>query len=140
MKISLIEVMVNTYPKGFENWRMYRIEYGGHAKECLMECAIWLPPNSDRWELEDLFSKWQPEDKEGDIEVEEIKKKKLIRNRIKCKLCEDIIESKYCHDFVKCKCGKVFVDGGLDYMRYGGEEENIEDLSEWKDIECIDGR
>lgn len=39
------------------------------------------------------------------------------RNMIKCKFCGDIIESKHRHDFVTCKCGKVSVDGGLDYQR-----------------------
>ncbi len=134
MKISLTEIMVNTYPEGFENWRMYRIEYGGHAGACLKECIIWLPPNSNRWELEDLFSKWQPKEDEEEIQ-DEIKKNRLVRNRLKCKLCGDVIESKYRHDFVECKCGKVFVDGGLDYMRWGGDRDQIEDLSEWEDID-----
>lgn len=43
------------------------------------------------------------------------------RNRAKCGKCGDIIESKTRHDFVKCKCGAIFLDGGLDYCRRGGD-------------------
>lgn len=43
MKISLIEQIVSTYPKGMEKFRMYRIEYGGHGPNCLCEGTIWLP-------------------------------------------------------------------------------------------------
>lgn len=59
--------------------------------------------------------------------------KKLIRNRIKCKKCGDIIESKTVHDFVKCKCGSVFTDGGTEYLRRGGNLENIEELDEYEE-------
>jgi len=34
--------------------------------------------------------------------------------------CFDIIESHHRHDFVSCKCGTIFLDGGMDYIRYGG--------------------
>jgi hypothetical protein len=43
--------------------------------------------------------------------------KKIIQNKIKCNVCKEIIESKYRHDFVSCKCGRVSVDGGKDYLR-----------------------
>ena len=138
MKVSLTEMMVTTYPKGFEGWRMFRIEYGGHAEVCLMECVIWLPPNSDRKEIEDLFSKWQPEDQiDSQVEVSDIEivKKKLVRNAARCKLCGDVVESRYRHDFVMCSCEAMFVDGGLDYIRIGGNLDELEDLSEWEDIE-----
>lgn len=60
---------------------------------------------------------------------------KLVRNRIKCLDCDDIIESTWVHDFKYCKCGKAFVDGGLEYCRCGHENlDRIEDLSEWKEI------
>ena len=41
----------------------------------------------------------------------------LLRNSIKCNHCNDEIESKHVHDFVTCKCGKVAVDGGLNYSK-----------------------
>ena len=45
--------------------------------------------------------------------------------KIKCKKCGDIIESKYRHDFKECKCGSIFIDGGQDYCRIGGEHTDI---------------
>lgn len=60
---------------------------------------------------------------------------KILKNKIRCNYCGDVIESKYTHDFQQCKCGKVFVDGGKDYLRRGypsdaTPEEAYEDLSE----------
>lgn len=43
----------------------------------------------------------------------------IIKNQIKCNHCNEIIESKYRHDFKYCKCEKVFVDGGKDYLKRG---------------------
>jgi hypothetical protein len=60
----------------------------------------------------------------------------LLRNRIKCKHCGDIIESTHVHDFKYCKCGKVFVDGGREYCRYGfpggSPEDHMEFLTEYE--------
>ena len=55
---------------------------------------------------------------------------KIIVNKIKCKKCGDVIESTYRHDFKFCKCGAVAVDGGKDYLRRLGYEEDYEELSE----------
>ena len=62
---------------------------------------------------------------------------KIIKNKIRCKYCGDVIESKYRHDHKRCKCGKVFVDGGKDYLRRGypadsTPEEAYEELSEYE--------
>ena len=57
--------------------------------------------------------------------------KKTIKNSIQCKLCRDILVSKTTHDFVTCSCGKVSVDGGIDYGRWLGDLENIIDLTEY---------
>lgn len=45
MRVSLVEYGVRNYPPGMEHWRLYRIEYGGHAEACLCEGLIWLPEN-----------------------------------------------------------------------------------------------
>lgn len=42
--------------------------------------------------------------------------KKILVNRIQCDWCGDVITSYTVHDFKFCKCGKVFVDGGTDYL------------------------
>lgn len=64
--------------------------------------------------------------------IMENERKKLVRNAIKCLKCGDVIESKSRHDWVQCSCGACFVDGGLDYMRVGGNYGDWEDLSEWE--------
>ena len=56
----------------------------------------------------------------------------LTRNKCRCLSCKDIIESKHRHDFVWCSCKSIFTDGGLDYIRRGGNSMLIEDLSEYK--------
>lgn len=43
--------------------------------------------------------------------------RQIIQNEIKCNSCDDIIWSAHRHDYKKCKCGKVFVDGGMAYIR-----------------------
>ncbi len=61
---------------------------------------------------------------------------KLKRNRAICLGCLDIIESKHRHDFVSCTCGKLSVDGGLDYARRVSEsKDGWEDLSVYEQIE-----
>lgn len=44
---------------------------------------------------------------------------------IKCAKCGDIIQSQYRHDFRWCFCKSIFIDGGDDYCRIGGEFKNI---------------
>ena len=60
------------------------------------------------------------------------KKEEIISNKIKCKKCGDIIESKSTNDYKKCFCGAVAVDGGKDYLKRIGNEEDYDDISEIK--------
>ena len=62
----------------------------------------------------------------------ENKKEEIINNKIKCKKSGDIIESKSTNDYKRCSCGAVAVDGGKDYLKRMGNEENYEELSELK--------
>lgn len=56
---------------------------------------------------------------------------KIKTNKIQCNHCLDIIESTYRHDFKQCSCGKVFVDGGKDYLRRGFDHaDDYTELSE----------
>ncbi|OLA34489.1 MAG: hypothetical protein BHW38_03000 [Firmicutes bacterium CAG:321_26_22] len=57
------------------------------------------------------------------------KKEEIIRNKIKCKKCGDIIESKSTNDYKRCSCGAVAVDGGIDYLKRVGNEEDYKELS-----------
>jgi hypothetical protein len=46
--------------------------------------------------------------------------------KIKCLGCGAILESLHRHDFVGCDCrNNTFVDGGYDYLRYGGVDLNL---------------
>lgn len=59
----------------------------------------------------------------------------IVKNAIRCKHCGDIIESTYRHDFKFCSCHRCAVDGGLDYLRRCGGQDDWEDLSEFKEVE-----
>ena len=44
-------------------------------------------------------------------------------SKIKCLECNTILESTYKWDFRSCLCpNQTFVDGGTDYLRFGGKE------------------
>lgn len=55
------------------------------------------------------------------------KKEEIISNKIKCKKCGDIIESKSTNDYKRCSCGAV--NGGKDYLKRIGNDEDYEELS-----------
>lgn len=64
------------------------------------------------------------------------KQKKITHNRAQCRKCGDIIESKSVHNWVQCKCGEIFVDGGLEYCHWGANDlENIIDMCEYESEE-----
>ena len=59
-------------------------------------------------------------------------------NKARCKSCGTIVESKHRHDWVKCFCFNprnassrgFFLDGGKDYIRFGGNFSDIDWLHE----------
>lgn len=57
--------------------------------------------------------------------------KRLIQNVAKCYDCGDVIQSTHVHDWVPCSCGNIFVDGGLEYIRFGYQNDNWISLCEW---------
>lgn len=59
-------------------------------------------------------------------------------NKARCLACGDVIESKHRHDFVYCSCETIFVDGGKDYLRRGGDFTKFEELSETDDDSSTD--
>ena len=42
--------------------------------------------------------------------------------KIKCLICGDIIESESVHNLVSCKCKSCHIDGGQDYLHFGGND------------------
>ena len=57
-------------------------------------------------------------------------KEKILSNKVKCLHCGDVIESKTVHDFQKCSCGSISIDGGHEYLKRIGKEEDYVELSE----------
>ena len=67
------------------------------------------------------------------------KRRKILKNAVKCLKCGEIIESTYTHNYVTCGCGNVSVDGGKDYLkRCFRETDSWEDLSEYEPVEESD--
>jgi len=55
------------------------------------------------------------------------KKQKIYRktSKVQCLGCGEVLLSKQVHDFQHCNCPNyTFVDGGLEYYRYGGMKMN----------------
>ena len=44
--------------------------------------------------------------------------------KIKSLRCNDTIVSKSTHDLVNCKCNNCYIDGGQDYLHFGGNDFN----------------
>ncbi len=63
----------------------------------------------------------------------------IIKNQIRCNHCGDLIESTHRHDFRSCKCGRVSVDGGHDYLKRCfqdvGDFEELSIISENEDCD-----
>ena len=49
--IGLTEYAVFNHPPGMEDWRLYRISYGGFNEATLAEGTVWLPENADPYEF-----------------------------------------------------------------------------------------
>lgn len=64
-----------------------------------------------------------------------MKTRKIIRNMAKCRKCNTVAESIHRHHLSLCECGSIFVDGGTDYLRRGGNLENIVEMSESVEVE-----
>lgn len=54
---------------------------------------------------------------------------KLVLNMAGCKKCGTVMVSTHVHDFRSCRCGAVHVDGGLEYLKRGGNLYDIVELS-----------
>lgn len=51
------------------------------------------------------------------------KKPRIISNKVKSINCGKIIESKTINDFKRCMCGKIAIDGGIEYLKRIGNDE-----------------
>lgn len=53
----------------------------------------------------------------------------ILRNQAECLMCEEHILSIHKHDFKTCTCGRLYVDGGIDYLRRGGDPKFYRETS-----------
>lgn len=68
-------------------------------------------------------------------ELRELERRvKIVRNSAKCLRCGDEVRSTSRHDFVSCRCGKLSVDGGTEYLRRCGNPEDYEDTSVCEEV------
>lgn len=67
------------------------------------------------------------------VSIKNSKPGTIKRNAARCTFCGVTIESRYRHHFVVCSCGRIYVDGGKEYLRRGGDMEYIEELSEYEE-------
>lgn len=50
---------------------------------------------------------------------------------VKCLECGVVLSSEHRHDYKTCKCpNQTMVDGGNDYLRYGGKDLNKVEIVE----------
>lgn len=61
-------------------------------------------------------------------------------NRAKCARCKTVIESRTRHEFVSCPCGSISVDGGMEYYRRVGAEEDFAELLDTDVVEYRDDK
>lgn len=66
--------------------------------------------------------------------------RKILVNKIRCNHCGDVITSEHRHDFKSCRCGRVAVDGGTDYLRRGfiDSTDDYTELSEYEETDDSD--
>ena len=61
---------------------------------------------------------------------------KITKNAIQCNHCGAIVESRWRHHVHRCACGRVSVDGGLNYLRRSYMEEgDYTELAEYDEGE-----
>jgi len=83
-------------------------------------CDTDLTGSSDE-SLEMRLKRWY---EDRSINIDNCGENIIVLNQITCKHCNDTIQSNHRHDFKDCKCGKVSVDGGHDYLRRVGEPDD----------------
>lgn len=55
IRASLVWMAMYRPPEGMEDYQYYRIEYGGHAMDCVYEGVIMLPSHVDPQVIEDIL-------------------------------------------------------------------------------------
>lgn len=66
MRVDLVEEMIlnpDVLPAEFKGWRRFRVEYGGHGQDCLIEKHLYVPPKA---KIADLLRFLNP-DRAGEL-------------------------------------------------------------------------
>lgn len=58
--------------------------------------------------------------------VLKIEDDRIIVPAVQCNICGDVVYSRTKHDYRSCSCGHVAVDGGFDYFKVVGNEDDFE--------------
>lgn len=45
MRVSAIEEFIMNEKSKIYGWRTFRLEYGGHAEDCIVEGRVYIPPD-----------------------------------------------------------------------------------------------
>lgn len=65
--------------------------------------------------------------------------KQLIYNSVKCLNCGEVLVSYHRHNYKTCGCeNQTSVDGGLDYLRYGGKDMTKVEVNSLYDDESFE--
>lgn len=105
------------------------IDENGRMKHALEAFQHSMDGEAERagFRYEDEIAAWITEGRRKPLPP----RRKILRNAARCNHCGDVIESIYRHNFVTCSCGRVSVDGGLDYLRRCAESpDDYTELSE----------
>lgn len=94
--------------------------------------AVYYSANPDRSKGHtDYFFLFQRKfDGKDHVVISGLNAKEMEEHRyqdaIHCLKCDEVIYSKYRHDFHYCTCGSVAIDGGRDYTKITGNQEDFE--------------
>ena len=57
----------------------------------------------------------------------------LLRNMVQCVECSSVLETTAVNDYYNCRCGRVSLSGGLEYIhQVYAKPEDFLDVSIWK--------
>lgn len=95
----------------------------GEPTEIYKPCAVFHAKNPDRSKGHKDYVFFFEHNNQMLItgrNIDEIEEYRF-QEGVHCKNCDEVIYSLHRHHFHYCSCGEVFVDGGRDYLRWGGE-------------------
>ncbi len=123
---------IRTFSIRGHHWAVYRAANPnlelGHKRYMMLGCTYDVPVDL----TEDLTRKWYVSGS-----TEQQMNEERFQEGVLCTACDTVLYSINRHHFHKCGCkNETFVDGGKDYLRFGGA--NLK-LIERVEIDLVDG-